>query len=292
MGEAPPEIAVRITPSARRAEEWATVLAASGIRHRLAPTATGWAVVVAGGDGAQASAALEAYDEENRSESHIAASAIGRDSIALGVAVALLLLGFFAVTGPRDAGSAWFARGSASAARIVHGEIWRIITALTLHADLAHVLGNAAFCVVLVPPVCHALGPGTGLWMLLLSGALGNWLTALVHGAPHSSVGVSTLTFGAIGILAAQALIARWRVGTTRRRPWVVIVASLVLLSMLGTAQGADVLAHVFGLLAGVVLGLGVGLGRPHQLPRPVEWALVAAAMAMVVACWWVARSF
>jgi rhomboid protease GluP len=289
MEEEPRETAVRITPSARRAEEWATVLAASGIRHRLAPTGSGWAVVVDGSDGAQASAALEAYDEENRPGITVVDSAIGRDSIALGAAVALLLLGFFMVTGPRAAGSAWFERGSASAARILQGEIWRTITALTLHADLAHVLGNAAFCVVLIPPVCHALGPGTGLWVLLLSGALGNWLTALVHGAPHSSVGASTLTFGAIGVLAAQALVARWRVGTTRRRPWVVIAASLVLLSMLGTAQGADVLAHVFGLLAGVMLGLAVGLARPRAFGRPVEWALVAAAMAATVACWRIA---
>ncbi len=150
-------------------------------------------------------------------------------------------------------------------------------------------LGNAFFCIVLIPPVCQALGPGTGLWVLLLAGALGNWLTALAHGAPHSSVGASTLTFGAIGVLAAQTLVVRWRVGATRRRPWVVIVASLVLLSMLGTAQGADVLAHVFGLLAGAVLGLALGLLRPGAVGRPVEWALVAVAMAAVVTCWWVA---
>jgi rhomboid protease GluP len=125
--------------------------------------------------------------------------------------------------------------------------------------------------------------------VLLLSGALGNWLTALVHGAPYSSVGASTLTFGAIGVLAAQALVARWRGGARRRRPWVVIVASLVLLSMLGTAQGADVLAHAFGLLVGAVLGLGVGLVRPRAFGRPVEWALAAGAAAMVIACWCVA---
>ena len=40
------------------AEEWATVLAASGIPHRFALTATGWAVLVAGDDGARASVAL------------------------------------------------------------------------------------------------------------------------------------------------------------------------------------------------------------------------------------------
>jgi len=285
----PRETAVRVAPSARRAEEWATVLAASGIRHRVAPTATGWAVVVASDDGAQASTALAAYDEENPHEVGVAAPAVGRDSIGLGVAVAALLLGFFALTGPRAAGVAWFERGSASAARILHGEVWRAITAITLHADLAHVLGNAAACVVLIPPVSQSLGPGTGLWVLLLSGAAGNVLTAVVHGAPYRSVGASTLTFGAIGVLSAQAFVARWRGRPTRRRPWVVVVAGLVLLLMLGTSKGADVPGHLLGLLAGAVLGLGAGLARPRPFAPPIEWALVVAAAALVVACWWIA---
>ena len=289
MEEESRETAVRVTPSARRAEEWATVLAASGIRHHLAPTVSGWALVVAGHDGEAASAALQAYDEENLPEVMVADPTMGKEAFGLGVAVAVLLVGFFALTGPRAAGSAWFERGGASAAGILHGEIWRTITGLTLHADLAHVLGNAVFCVVLIPPVCHALGAGTGLWVLLLSGALGTWLTALVHGAPHASVGASTLIFAAIGVLAAQALLARWRLGATRRRPWVIIVASLVLLSMLGTAQGADVLAHVFGLLAGAGLGLAVGVVRPRAFGHPVEWTLAAGAAAAVVACWWAA---
>ncbi len=285
----PFETAVRITPSAQRAKEWATVLAASGIDHRLALTETGWAVVVASDDSAQASAALAAYDEENRREGPVVPPTIGRDCVGLGVALAALLLGFFALTGPRTAGGAWFQRGSASAARILQGEVWRTITALTLHADLGHVLGNAVACVVLIPPVSRALGPGIGLWVLLLSGAAGNALTALVHGAPYSSVGASTLTFGAIGVLTAQAFVARWRGHPTRRRLWVVIVASLVLLLMLGTAEGADVLGHLFGLLTGAVLGLVAGLARPRSLMPAIEWVLVVAAMALVVGCWWIA---
>jgi len=285
----PFETAVSITPSAQRAKEWATVLAASGIDHRLTPTESGWAVVVASDDSARASAALTAYDEENRHEGRVVAPAVGRDCVGLGVALAALLLGFFVLTGPRTAGGAWFQRGSASAARILQGEVWRTITALTLHADLAHVLGNAVACVVLIPPVSRALGPGTGLWVLLLSGAAGNALTALVHGAPYSSVGASTLTFGAIGVLTAQAFVARWRGHPTRRRLWVVIVASLVLLLMLGTAEGADVLGHLFGLLAGAVLGLLAGLARPRSFMPAIEWVLVVAAMALVVACWWIA---
>ena len=283
------ETAVRVTPRVRRAEEWATVLAAIGIHHRLEETASGWAVVVASKDSARASAALAAYDEENRHAARVVAPAVGRDAIGLGIAVAALLVGFFALTGPRAAGVAWFERGSASAASILLGEVWRTITALTLHAHLAHVLGNAAACVVLIPPVSQALGPGTGLWVLLLAGAAGNALTAFVHGAPHNSVGASTLTFGAIGVLAAQAFVARWHGRSTRRRSWVVIVASLLLLSMLGTAEGADVLGHLFGLLAGAVFGLLAGLARPRAFAPASEWALACAAMALVVASWWIA---
>jgi membrane associated rhomboid family serine protease len=285
----PLETAVRVTPSVRRAEEWATVLTAIGIHHRFEETASGWALVVAGRDSARASVALAAYDEENRHVVRVVAPAVGRDAIGLGIAVAVLLVGFFALTGPRAAGVAWFQRGSASAAPILRGEVWRTITALTLHADLAHVLGNALACVVLIPPVSQAFGPGIGLWVLLLAGAAGNGLTAFAHGAPHNSVGASTLTFGAIGVLAAQAFVARWRGRSMRRRPWVVIVASLVLLSMLGTARGADVLAHLFGLLAGAVFGLLAGLARPRAFAPASEWALAGAAMALVVASWWIA---
>ena len=56
--------------------------------------------------------------------------------------------------------------------------------------------------------VCWHLGPGVGLWLLLLAGAGGNAVTAAVHGSDHVSVGASTAIFGAIGILAALRIIA------------------------------------------------------------------------------------
>src|SRR5437016_9452621 len=108
-----------------------------------------------------------------------------------------LLIGFFAVTGPRTRHSAWFARGSAATDRIVAGEWWRTVTALTLHADASHLLGNAAASVVLVGAVSRELGPGLGLWLVLLAGAGGNALTAVAHSAHHASVGASTAIFGA-----------------------------------------------------------------------------------------------
>jgi len=282
-----PGTAVRVTPSRRRADEWAVVLAAADIPHWLRQRLDGWAVIVPPDDAATALAALAAYDQENAGERVGSGEAAppSRPMTIAGVVVALLLLGFFAITGPRAGGSAWFEHGSADATRVLAGEWWRAVTALTLHADAPHVLANAAASALLMTAVCWHLGPGVGLWLLLLAGAGGNALTAAVHGGDHVSVGASTAVFGAIGILAALQ-ITRRRAGSSGMKSWVVIAASLALLALLGTGPHADVLAHLFGFLVGGGLGLIAALTIRWTLPAPVQWLLVAAAGAAVAGAW------
>lgn len=283
-----------MTPERWRADEWAVVLAATGIPHRLRHRPDGWALIVAPLDAHAALAALDGYDREKQDESADTVADVAtpvRSATALGAAVALLLIGFFTVTGPRTGHSAWFARGSATTERIVAGEWWRTVTALTLHADAPHLLGNAAASVVLVGAVSRELGPGFGLWLLLLAGAGGNALTAVAYGAHHASVGASTAIFGAIGILATSRLVARGRGRRAARKPWVVLAACLALLALLGTSPDADILAHLFGLLVGGVLGLAAGFARPRA-PRPsVQWILALAALGALVASWLCASS-
>ena len=285
-----PGTAVRVTPSRQRADEWAVVLAAAGIPHWLRRRLDGWAVIVPADDAASALASLAAYDEESSREgtSRRDETISSRPMTIVGAVVALLLIGFFAITGPRVARSVWFERGSADATRMMAGEWWRAITALTLHADAPHLAGNAAATVVLMTAVCWYLGPGVGLWLLLLAGAGGNAVTAAVHGGDHVSVGASTATFGAIGILAALRIIAG-RAGAGGRRSWVVVAASLALLALLGTGPHADLLAHLFGFLLGGALGLIAALTIRWVPPAPVQWLLVAAAGAAVVGAWRVA---
>jgi len=280
--------AVRVTPERHRADEWAVVLAAGGIPHRLRSRLDGWALIVAARDAEAARAALDAYDRENIADTaEVAADAVApvRGAAAVGVAVGLLLIGFFAVTGPRASRSAWFERGGAAAERIVAGEWWRTITALTLHADAPHVVGNVAASAVLVGAVSHQLGPGVGLWLLLLAGAGGNALTAVAHGTHHDSVGASTAMFGAIGILAATRVLSRGR-RPAARTLWMVVAASLALLALLGTSPNADLLAHLFGLLLVGALGLVAAPAPLRRLRPPAQWALAMAALALVVGAW------
>jgi membrane associated rhomboid family serine protease len=166
------------------------------------------------------------------------------------------------------------------------GEWWRTVTALTLHADAPHLLGNAVPSALFVTAVCQRLGPGLGLWLLLLAGAGGNALTAAVYGGGHSSVGASTAIFGALGILAALRIFAPGPGGRTSAKWWMVVAASLALLAFVGTGPNADLLAHVFGLLAGAALGAGAALTIRWMPPAPVQWLLMAAAGAAVWGAW------
>ena len=283
-----PGTAVRVTPSRRDADEWAVVLAAAGIPHWTRQRLDGWALIVPPDDAATALAALAAYDHENACDDDRRGDAAGpaRPPTIAGAVVALLLIGFFAITGPRASGSAWFEHGSADAARMMAGEWWRAVTALTLHADAPHLLGNAVAAVILMTAVCWQVGPGVGLVLLLLAGAGGNALTAVAHGRDHTSVGASTAVFGAVGILAALRIAAAPAPGATSRKAWVVVAASLALLALLGTGPHADVLAHLFGFAVGGGLGLLAALTRRRAAPAPVQWLLVAVAGAAVLGAW------
>lgn len=281
------QTAIRTTRKAAEAEEWALVLAAGGIPHRVARHGAGWTLLVPAAQAAQAQAALDTYDEERRHEPEAVAPESASPGLAwtTGIATGALLLALFAVTGPPAAGSRWFGQGAASAGHIVGGEPWRAVTALTLHVDAVHAAGNAVATAVLLAAVAQQAGVGCGLWLVLLAGTGGNLLTALAHDPRHLAVGASTATFGAVGILAALRLLARSR-ARPRWRRWMVFATSLVLLSMLGTSPGADVLGHALGLLVGGMLGLGFGLALRWPPGPAVQWPLAVVAVLAVAGCW------
>jgi membrane associated rhomboid family serine protease len=284
------ETGIRATPREAEAEEWALVLTAEGIPHRLERGETGWTVVVPDPEARRARAVLDSYEGETRREpaAPLPDAESWRAAWAVGVAAGAFLLAFFAITGHPVPGSRWFERGAASAARMLDGEWWRAVTALTLHLDMAHVAGNAVATVVLVPPIVQRMGPGYAVGLVLLAGAVGNLLAAMVHGPAHVAVGASTATFGAIGILAAFRLRAP-TLGRARRKPWLVPVAALVLLAMLGASRGADIVAHALGLVVGAAVGLVAP--DPGQHGRPIQWGLAALAVLVVAGCWQLALS-
>lgn len=171
-------------------------------------------------------------------------------------------------------------RGSANARAMLHGEWWRSITALTLHADGPHVLGNAVVGTLFIALVCRRLGCGPALLLTMLGGIFGNLCNALTMGPPHDSIGFSTAVFAAAGLLAAQGTLeghGGWL------RSLVPLGAGFGLLAMLGSGgENTDLGAHLFGFVNGLLLGLLAGT-LTRRKGRPGPYLRTAAALLAVL---------
>ncbi|HMF41444.1 MAG TPA: rhomboid family intramembrane serine protease [Polyangia bacterium] len=279
---------LRTTASATQAGDWDLVLTAASIGHRVDERDGRFALLVDANDVAAATEALAGFDEEGAPEQQPPAPDQGWSPLGI-----LCAIGFFAmllVTGPRDRESIWFVAGSASADLIVRGAWWRAVTALTLHADLLHVVGNAVASLVFISAVGRWLGGGLAALLILLSATAANLLTAFRHRTNFESVGASTATFAALGLVAGLQVARRLRLRTRPGYFWVPIGAGLGLFAMLGVAVGSDYWAHLFGLGFGVLFGVAwafAQLKRGWRAPGPIVQALLGAvALAFVAGCW------
>jgi membrane associated rhomboid family serine protease len=267
--------------------EWSLVLEAAGIPFGRSLGPGGWELRVEDPYRTRAQQTLDAYDQETALERRPAdrprLEPYGRSWIGFIAAVALTL--FFGFSGPGELENLWSRLGSSAAERILHGELWRAVTALTLHVDLGHLLGNALGCVVFITLLGNQLGPGLAIWVTLTAGALGNLLTAVILGDHHVSIGASTATFGALGGLAGLRM-APPRRALSEQPAWLALAAAAALFGMLGTGTGADVLAHFFGLALGAALGAALVLGGVTLRSRWGQGLLAIAAGGAVALCW------
>ena len=282
-------VEVRASGSIAQAGDWSLVLHSAAISHRIDIRDGLVVLAVAAGDGRRARAALDAFDEESRPVVDVPAPDLGPS--ALGLAFAVLITALYVAAGARDEGlrSAWFLVGSASAQAIVAGQWWRTVTALMLHADALHLAGNVIASLLFVSAVGRWLGAGLGGLVVLAAAMAGNLLTAYFYGRGHVSVGASTATFAALGILSGLQMVHRYRHGSVRqrRRAWFPLAAGLALIVMLGSSERADLVAHLAGLGTGLVGGAVTGRIIGVRTPGAGVQALCgAAALAVLVLAW------
>jgi membrane associated rhomboid family serine protease len=183
----------------------------------------------------------------------------------------------------------WFRHGSAVARAIVRDhELWRAVTALCLHADAMHVAGNAVASLVFVTALGRWLGPGLALLVTLLTGAAGNLFTAYLYSTTHNSVGASTSTFGALGVLGGLQFVRRYRDATVGRgrRALLGIAATLGLLAMLGMGERSDVVAHAAGLGFGVLSGVFLGFFLKRPVRTLGQGLCLLATVGLLSAAW------
>lgn len=264
------------------------VLTSSGLPFKIRKGLAGWSVWVDERHYQDARQVIARYFEENRWSLPPAGDAPAPMTglSYAGVWAALLLAVFYYFTsGTHDGQAVWVAFG-ASAGKIMSGEIFRTITALMLHADLAHLTGNMAGMALFASAVCSVAGWGVGCLMILLSGALGNLANAFVYQSGHLSIGASTAIFGAVGFLSGCQFVRKRKAGVRRFAAWLPVAGGLALLAMLGAGLHVDITAHFFGFLSGVMLGVLFALFVAKPPKTAIQIACLASCIFLVFFSW------
>ena len=142
---------------------------------------------------------------------------------------------------------------------VFNGEVWRLITAMFIHADIAHIVGNMLFLLIFGLRAESLFDLKEYLSVYFLSGLAGGFLT-LSLGPNMLSVGASGAIFGMIG---ACTIYARRAIGQS-------IVTALLysfFLLVINISQNVNVFAHLGGLIAGLLIGYGLATTRkPRQI--------------------------
>ena len=184
------------------ARQQALVLAAVGIECHLMRADCDVGLYVASSDVQQAVQELACYERENLPSGQRPLPARpARHAVDAALAYCAVLLFFFGAERRHALSIDWAATGAAQAGLIRDGAWWRTITALSLHADPLHLMSNLASGVIFGIFVAQILGSGLAWLAILMAGALGNALIALVQSPEHTAIGASTGIFGALGIL-------------------------------------------------------------------------------------------
>ena len=178
--------------------------------------------------------------------------------------------------------------GLSDASKVLHGEWWRTITALTLHGDARHIASNLLSGYIVLNLMSYRLPLARMAPFLAVASAVANFFVAFTVQNDYRARGFSTFVCAASGALAVIEfrLMPKESHGMLRRFAPLCGAASLAV--FLGLGENADILGHAYGFIAGCICGLipkkkTLRWGTPTTLADLV-W--VAAYFAIFIIGW------
>ncbi|GAA4101661.1 rhomboid family intramembrane serine protease [Streptomyces hundungensis] len=158
---------------------------------------------------------------------------------------------------------------------VAEGQWYRLLTSMFLHGGYAHIGFNMLSLWWIGGPLEAALGRARYLALYFVSGLAGGALTYLLTASNAPSLGASGAIFGLFGAMAV--LMRRMKYDM---RP----VIGLLVVNLIFTFAWSGIAwqAHVGGLVAGVLLGIGM-VHAPAERRSLVQWGSCAAVLAVSV---------
>ncbi|MGW2814357.1 rhomboid family intramembrane serine protease [Streptomyces sp. NPDC001415] len=158
---------------------------------------------------------------------------------------------------------------------VAEGQWYRLLTSMFLHNGYAHIGFNMLSLWWLGGPLEAALGRARYLALYFVSGLAGGALTYLLAAQNQLTLGASGAIFGLFGAMAV--LMRRMKYDM---RP----VIGLLVVNLIFTFAWAGIAwqAHVGGLVAGVLLGIGM-VHAPAERRDLVQWGSCLLVLAVSV---------
>jgi len=271
--------------------DWSLVLVSQGIESVVQHDSESgrWQLVVSPPDVSRAVDAIHLYTLENRRrrwQVAVPGTSLLFDWRCLACLLFFVVVFAFEATGRGNLRDT----GKLDPEAVRAGQWWRVFTAVTLHADVSHLVANITTGVLMLGLALGAYGPGVGMLGSYLAGVLA--FVGEMWFVPRQSLGASGMVLGALGLLTAQ-WIGMVRHGLTPGQFALRgVVSGFLLLVMLGLspAEHVDVFAHVAGFSAGLVLGAVLALLPPAVLRSAwTDRVALAATAVLVFGPWWMA---
>ena len=135
-------------------------------------------------------------------------------------------------------------------------EYYRLFTSMFMHFGIDHIINNMIVLFALGGYLERALGHIKYLILYLISGVGSNVISMILDGADALTVsaGASGAVFGITGGLLAAVILNRGRLEDLSTRQMIFMIALSLYLGFAET--GVDNVAHVSGLIFGLILGL------------------------------------
>ena len=275
-------------PNKKTAREYSLLLDSIGIANNAVFRWNSWQIEVDLSDYEKAKSEISAYEKSGRIEKpHNKFAHIRFQKVDWPIFCAtLILLAAFHVFIYEFDHMELIKAGRSSASAITEGEFFRAVTALTLHGDYKHLFSNIFFGGIVLWALSTMTGTGSALLFALFTGFAGNVMNAFFYGSAHNSIGASTSVFGVIGVLAGLQFFDSFREKKLGR--WIPFGAALGLLAMLGSSEKSDVLAHLFGFVAGLPAGtiFGAAFSKRSLPGKTVQNIAAILFISVIFGCW------
>lgn len=162
---------------------------------------------------------------------------------------------------------------------VKNGEIYRLITAAFVHANVLHIFFNMYALYVLGPQIEKFYGRKRYLLIYLGSALLGSLLSVVLTN--NVSVGASGAIFGLFGAMLYFGYKYRATLdGFLRSRIIPVIVINLLLGFMI---PGIDVYGHIGGLLGGLILSYAFGVVNKENKKDKINGLIIYVILVAVL---------